>query len=223
MRPLTYGELAEQLPQYVKEIGFTHVEFLPVSEYNFEGSLGYHPIALYAPTGRFGSPDEFRLLVDRCHQEGIGVILNWVPVQFPDDPQAPGRFDGPALYEHPDPQEQRHLQWNTLLYNYGRPGVFNDLFSNALFWLDCYHIDGLASILYLDYGRQYRATARLNAEGALGQITRGRLRVGVTLPCLKGGNARNRYLPNRYSPSALSSLISASQRLRSLLCPYIRA
>jgi 1,4-alpha-glucan branching enzyme len=163
------------------------------------------------------------LLVDRCHQEGIGVILNWMPVRFPDDPQTPVRFDGPALYEHPDPQEQRRPQWNTLIYNYGRPGVCNDLSTNALFWLDCYHIDGLASILYLDYGGRYRATARLNAEGALGQITRERLRTGVMSPCLKGGNARNRYLPNRYSPLALSSLISASQRLRSLPCPYIRA
>lgn len=157
-RCLTYLELAEQLPAYAKELGFTHVEFLPLSEFNFEGSLGYHPIALYAPTGRFGTPDDFRLLVDRCHQEGIGVILNWVPVQFPDDPQAPIRFDGTPLYEHPDPRQQRHPHWDTLMYNYGSPGVRNYLLSNALFWMDFYHIDGLrihglASILYLDFGR----------------------------------------------------------------------
>ncbi|MGZ9106701.1 MAG: 1,4-alpha-glucan branching enzyme, partial [Rhodoplanes sp.] len=157
-RFLTYAELAEQLPQYAKELGFTHVEFLPVSEFNFDGSLGYHPIALYAPTGRFGTPDDFRLLVDRCHQEGIGVILNWVPVQFPDDQQAPVQFDGTSLYEHPDPRQQRHSQWGTLMYDYGRPGVRNYLLSNALFWLECYHIDGLrvdglAPVLYLDYAR----------------------------------------------------------------------
>jgi 1,4-alpha-glucan branching enzyme len=157
-RCLTYSELAEELPTYVKELGFTHVEFLPVSEFNFEGSLGFHPIALYAPTGRFGTPDDFRRLVDRCHQEGIGVILNWVPVQFPDDPQAPVQFDGTCLYEHPDPRQQRHPQWDTLLYDYGRPGVRNYLLSNALFWMDFYHIDGLrvdglAPILYLDHAR----------------------------------------------------------------------
>lgn len=157
-RSLTYAELAEQLPAYAKELGFSHVELLPLSEFNFEGSLGYHPIALYAPTSRFGTPDDFRLLVDRCHQEGVGVILNWVPVHFPDDPQAATRFDGTPLYEHPDPRQQRHPQWDTLTYNYGSPGVRNYLLSNALFWMDCYHvdglrIDGLASILYLDYGR----------------------------------------------------------------------
>jgi 1,4-alpha-glucan branching enzyme len=157
-RCLTYAELAEELPAYVKELGFTHVEFLPLSEFNFDGSLGYQPIALYAPTGRFGTPDDFRRLVDRCHQEGIGVILNWVPVQFPDDPQAPVQFDGTPLYEHPDPRQQRHPQWDTLMYNYGSPAVCNYLLSNALFWMDFYHIDGLrihglASILYLDHAR----------------------------------------------------------------------
>lgn len=157
-RCLTYAELAEQLPAYAKQLGFSHVELMPIGEYNFDGSLGYHPIALYAPTGRYGSPDDFRLLVDRCHRHGIGVILNWVPIQFPDDPQAPTRFDGTPLYEHPDPRQQRHPQWDTLMYNYGSPGVRNYLLSNALFWMDSYHIDGLrihglASILYLDYAR----------------------------------------------------------------------
>lgn len=157
-RCLTYVELAEELPRYARELGFTHVELMPIGEYNFEGSLGYHPIALYAPTGRFGAPDDFRLLVDRCHQEGIGVILNWAPIHFPDDQQAPVQFDGSALYEHPDPRQRRHPQWDTLMYDYGRAGVSNYLLSNALFWMDCYHIDGLrvhglSSILYLDYGR----------------------------------------------------------------------
>lgn len=157
-RWLSYREMAEELPRYVKEMGFTHVELLPVAEFNFDGSLGYHPIALFAPTNRFGDPDDLRLLIDRCHQEGIGVILNWVAVEFPDDPQAPGQFDGAALYEHPDPKQQRHPHANTLMYDYGRPGVAAYLLGNALFWLDQYHVDGLrldglAAILYLDYGR----------------------------------------------------------------------
>ncbi|TVR79654.1 MAG: 1,4-alpha-glucan branching protein GlgB [Rhodospirillales bacterium] len=157
-RWLTYEEFADELPGYVKEMGFTHVELLPVSEFNFEGSLGYHPTALFAPTGRFGDPDGLRRLIDRCHQAGIGVILNWVAVQFPDEAEGLARFDGTVLYEHPDPRQQRHPIWNTLIYNYGSPQVANFLISNALFWLKEYHvdglrIDGLASILYLDYGR----------------------------------------------------------------------
>ncbi|TVR99451.1 MAG: 1,4-alpha-glucan branching protein GlgB [Rhodospirillales bacterium] len=157
-RWLTYAELAEELPAYVKELGFTHIELLPVSEFNFEGSLGYHPTALYAPTGRFGDPDGLRRLIDRCHQAGIGVILNWVVVQFPDEADGLPHFDGSVLYEHPDPRQQRHPHWNTLLYNYASPQVANYLIGNALFWLEQYHvdglrIDGLAAILYLDYGR----------------------------------------------------------------------
>jgi 1,4-alpha-glucan branching enzyme len=155
---LTYRELAEQLPAYVHDMGFTHVEFLPVSEHPFDGSWGYQPTGLFAPTSRFGSPEDFAALVEACHREGIGVWLDWVPGHFPDDPHGLGRFDGTALYEHANPLQGRHLDWGTLIYNYGRTETVNFLVSNALFWLDRYGIDGLrvdavASMLYLDYSR----------------------------------------------------------------------
>ena len=155
---LTYRELAEQLPAYVHDMGFTHVEFLPVSEHPFDGSWGYQPTGLFAPTSRFGSPEDFAALVEACHHEGIGVWLDWVPGHFPDDPHGLGRFDGTALYEHANPLQGRHLDWGTLIYNYGRTETVNFLVSNALFWLDRYGIDGLrvdavASMLYLDYSR----------------------------------------------------------------------
>jgi len=157
-RWLTYSELADVLVDYVKEMGFTHIELLPVSEFDFDGSLGYQPCALYALTSRWGTPDEFRKLVDRCHQAEIGVIADWVPIHFSDSPQGLSNFDGTPLYEHPDPRQRRHPGWNTLTYDYGRREVANYLLSNALFWLDQYHLDGLrlnalASMLYLDYGR----------------------------------------------------------------------
>jgi 1,4-alpha-glucan branching enzyme len=155
---LTYRELAEQLPAYVHDMGFTHVEFLPVSEHPFDGSWGYQPTGLFAPTSRFGSPEDFAALVEACHHEGIGVWLDWVPGHFPDDPHGLGRFDGTALYEHANPLQGRHLDWGTLIYKYGRTETVNFLVSNALFWLDRYGIDGLrvdavASMLYLDYSR----------------------------------------------------------------------
>jgi 1,4-alpha-glucan branching enzyme len=157
-RPLTYRELAEFIPSYVKDMGFTHVEFLPVSEFDFEASLGFQPFALYAPTSRWGSPDEFRLLVDRCHQEGIGVILDWVPNHFTDDPHGLRTFDGTHLYEHPDSQRRHHPGGSALVYDYGRREVANYLISNGLYWLDRFHIDALrvgslATMLYLDYRR----------------------------------------------------------------------
>ncbi len=159
-RWLTYRELAEQLPAYVAGLGFTHVELLPVSEHPFDGSWGYQPTGLYAPTSRFGSPEDFIALVDACHRAGLGVLLDWVPGHFPDDPHGLAQFDGTALYEHANPQQGRHLDWGTLIYNYGRVEVANFLTANALFWLDRYGIDGLrvdavASMLYLDYSRPY--------------------------------------------------------------------
>jgi 1,4-alpha-glucan branching enzyme len=155
---LSYRELAEQLPAYARDLGFTHVEFLPVSEHPFDGSWGYQPTALYAPTSRFGSPADFAALVDACHAQGLGVILDWVAGHFPDDPHGLGRFDGTALYEHANPKQGRHLDWGTLIYNYGRTEIVNFLVANALFWLDRYAVDGLrvdavASMLYLDYSR----------------------------------------------------------------------
>jgi 1,4-alpha-glucan branching enzyme len=157
-RWLSYRELAETLPAYVSDLGFSHVEFLPVSEHPFDGSWGYQPTGLFAPTSRFGTPADFAALVDACHRAGLAVMLDWVPGHFPDDPHGLGHFDGTALYEHADPRQGRHLDWDTLIYNYGRVEVTNFLLANALFWLDRYAIDGLrvdavASMLYLDYSR----------------------------------------------------------------------
>ena len=157
-RWLTYRELAEQLPAYAVEMGFTHLEFLPVSEHPFDGSWGYQPIGLFAPTSRFGTPQEFAVLVDACHRAGLGVLVDWVPGHFPEDAHGLVRFNGDALYEHADPRQGRHPDWGTLIYNYGRTEVANFLVANALFWLDRYGIDGLrvdavASMLYLDYSR----------------------------------------------------------------------
>ena len=157
-RWLTYRELAEVLPAYARELGFTHVEFLPISEHPFDGSWGYQPTGLFAPTSRFGTPADFAALVDSCHRAGLAVLLDWVPGHFPDDPHGLARFNGTALYEHADPRQGRHLDWDTLIYNFGRFEVANLLLANALFWLDRYVIDGLrvdavASMLYLDYSR----------------------------------------------------------------------
>jgi 1,4-alpha-glucan branching enzyme len=155
---LTYRELAEELPPYVRDLGFTHVEFLPIAEHPFDGSWGYQPIGLFAPTSRFGNPADFAALVDACHRAGLGVILDWVPGHFPDDAHGLAKFDGTALYEHADPRQGRHRDWDTLIYNHGRTEVANLLVANALFWLERYAIDALrvdavASMLYLDYSR----------------------------------------------------------------------
>ncbi|HEV8388926.1 MAG TPA: 1,4-alpha-glucan branching protein GlgB [Dongiaceae bacterium] len=158
-RFLTYDELADRLVPYVSEMGFTHIELLPINEHPFDGSWGYQPIGLFAPTGRHGSPEAFARFIDRCHAAGIGVMLDWVPGHFPTDQHGLGRFDGTALYEHADPRQGMHQDWGTLIYNYGRPEVANYLHANALFWLEHYHLDGLrvdavASMLYLDYSRK---------------------------------------------------------------------
>ena len=157
-RWLTYQELAQELPRYVTDMGFTHIELLPVMEHPFDGSWGYQPTGLYAPTSRFGSPQDFAAFVDACHRANLAVVLDWVPGHFPDDPHGLANFDGTALYEHANPQQGRHLDWGTLIYNYGRAEVANFLLANALFWLERYGVDGLrvdavASMLYLDYSR----------------------------------------------------------------------
>jgi len=157
-RSLDWFELSQRLIPYVKEMGFTHVELMPIMEYPFGGSWGYQPLGLFAPTGRYGTPEDFGYFVDRCHESGIGVILDWVPAHFPSDVWGLARFDGTALYEHEDPREGYHKDWNTLIYNLGRSEVKGFLIASALEWLDRYHVDGLrvdavASMLYRDYSR----------------------------------------------------------------------
>ena len=156
---LSYVELAEQLVEYVSWLGYTHVELLPVAEHPFGGSWGYQVTSYYAPTSRFGSPDEFRFLVDKLHQAGIGVIVDWVPAHFPKDEFALARFDGTTLYEHGDPRRGEQMDWGTLVFDFGRKEVRNFLVANACYWLEEFHVDGLrvdavASMLYLDYSRE---------------------------------------------------------------------
>ncbi len=179
-RVLTYRELADTLVGYVKDMGFTHIEMLPITEFPYDGSWGYQPVSLFAPTSRFGTPEDFAFFVDRAHQAGIGLILDWVPAHFPNDAHGLASFDGTHLYEHADPRQGFHQDWGTYIYNYGRREVQAFLIANARFWLDQYHLDGLrvdavASMLYLDYSRksnewvpnQYGGNENLEAIGFL--------------------------------------------------------
>ncbi|WP_158968203.1 1,4-alpha-glucan branching protein GlgB [Paraglaciecola sp. L3A3] len=156
---LTYRELVDELIPYVKDMAYTHIEIMPVSEFPFDGSWGYQPVGLFAPTSRFGSPDDFKYFVDQCHQNGIGVVIDWVPAHFPEDGHGLARFDGTHVYEYEDPRKGWHPDWNSCIYDFGKDTVRQFLVANALYWLDKFHIDGLrvdavASMLYLDYSRE---------------------------------------------------------------------
>jgi 1,4-alpha-glucan branching enzyme len=212
-RSLTYREHARELVDYVIDMGFTHIELLPITEHPFDGSWGYQPIGLYAPTHRFGEPDDLRYLIDKCHAAGIGVIIDWVPAHFPRDQHGLVEFDGTALYEHADPRKGAHADWGTLIFNYGRNEVINYLLGSALYWIDEFHVDALrvdavASMLYLDYSRKpgewvpnvyggnenleavafiRRLNEEIHARGATSYAEESTAWAGVSRPTYSGG------------------------------------
>ena len=168
--------MAERLIPYVTDMGFTHIEFMPISEHPYDPSWGYQTTGLYAPSARFGDPDGFARFVDGAHRAGLGVLIDWVPAHFPTDPHGLIRFDGTALYEHEDPRQGHHPDWNTAIYNFGRREVASFLVNNALFWAERYHVDGLrvdavASMLYRDYSRKRR---RMDSQPARAAARTGR-------------------------------------------------
>jgi 1,4-alpha-glucan branching enzyme len=212
---LNYRELAARLVDYVKQMGFTHIELLPITEHPFDQSWGYQVTGYFAPTSRFGTPDDFRYFVDLCHQNDIGVLLDWVPAHFPKDAHALARFDGTALYEHEDPRKGEHLDWSTLIFNFGRNEVKNFLISSAVYWLDEFHIDGLrvdavASMLYLDYSRtewvpnQYGGRENIEAIEFLRQLSHNPQAPGTLVI------AGNRHPGHRSAPDYIGGWVSTS-------------
>jgi 1,4-alpha-glucan branching enzyme len=234
-RPLTYRELAPKLVEYVTEMGFTHVEFLPVTEHPFYGSWGYECLGYFAPTSRYGGPQDFMYLIDCLHQHGIGVILDWVPSHFPNDEHGLGFFDGTHLFEHADPRKGVHPDWNSFIFNYGRNEVQSFLISSALLWLNEYHVDGfridaVASMLYLDYSRkegewipnQYGGRENLEAISFLRRLNeevyKDHLRWGAGLRDEVGHGMDARYAGVYVQGSDLEEVLSQSDYLSASLC-----
>ncbi len=218
-RPLNYRELAHALADYVTALGFTHVELMPVMEHPFYGSWGYQVTGYFAPSARYGTPQDFMYFVDYLHRRGIGVILDWVPSHFPSDAHGLARFDGTHLYEHADPRQGFHPEWTSAIFNYGRAEVRNFLASSALFWLDVYHVDALrvdavASMLYLDYarpaGRVDPQPLRRSRESRGGRIPQAAESGGVPRPSATRRRSPRNPPPGPWCRGRPTSVASAS-------------